>query len=327
MLIFSVALRYNNCNALFIEIGEKMYYQLDQVLHKLPEHTKPSDARPLIALYTYQEWQLQHQKTNAMMLLPKSCESASFCRLECYPTYLFGTLAIPVKHDCTKKKKLFFYIESNKLTIVEDTGFVMKILDEFTKIKHWETNDIELVLADFLEELIRNDLLYVEELENRISKLEVAVLNGNVPHFNHQMMLFRKELLTYHYYYSQLIDLAEVLIANENNYFHKEHLKFFESFIRRLDRLQNIILMLRDSASQIREEYQSQIDIKQNNTMRLLTVVTSVFLPLTLIVGWYGMNFRFMPELGWQYGYPYVILLSIITIITCLWLFKRMHFF
>lgn len=303
-----------------------MYYQLDQTLRKLSKMPTPSDTTTLIALYTYQEWQHYHEQIHSLLPLPKSCDAIHFCKLECYPTYLFGTLSIPTKHECTKKKNLFFYIKPNQLTIVEDTGFVEKIFDHFTQNKRWEHNGLELLLADFLEALIHNDLLYVEELENKMSKLEVAVLNGDVPHFNHRMMLFRKELLTYHYYYSQLIDLTEVLIANENNYFCAEHLKLFEGFIRRIERLQTIILMLRDSASQIREEYQSQIDIKQNHTMRILTVVTSIFLPLTLIVGWYGMNFNSMPELNWQYGYPYVTLLSVITIIICLWIFKRIRF-
>ena len=53
---------------------------------------------------------------------------------------------------------------------------------------------------------------------------------------------------------------------------------------------------------QIRELYQSLIAVQQNQVMSILTVVTTIFLPLTLIVGWYGMNFE-MPEYAWRYGY------------------------
>jgi magnesium transporter len=57
--------------------------------------------------------------------------------------------------------------------------------------------------------------------------------------------------------------------------------------------------------------------------MTVLTVVTSIFLPLTLIAGWYGMNFRYMPELEWPYSYPVVIVVSIIIVVVCLVWFKR----
>ena len=57
--------------------------------------------------------------------------------------------------------------------------------------------------------------------------------------------------------------------------------------------------------------------------MTLLTVVTTVFMPLTLIVGWYGMNFRYMPELDKPWGYPAVIALSVAVVVISLWFFKK----
>lgn len=61
--------------------------------------------------------------------------------------------------------------------------------------------------------------------------------------------------------------------------------------------------------------YQTQVDIQQNRVITFLTVVTTIFLPLTLITGWYGMNFSNMPELGWKYGYLIIIVLAIEVLI------------
>jgi magnesium transporter len=75
----------------------------------------------------------------------------------------------------------------------------------------------------------------------------------------------------------------------------------------------------------MREAYQAQIDLQQNELMRLFTVITALFLPLTLLVGWYGMNFQGMPELTWKYGYPAVIGLSVLISAGLILWFKWKH--
>ena len=76
--------------------------------------------------------------------------------------------------------------------------------------------------------------------------------------------------------------------------------------------------MLREYALQIREMQQAQIDLRQNDTMRILTVVSTIFFPLSLIAGWYGMNFSYMPELKCPMAYPIVIVVSILIVILIL---------
>ena len=67
------------------------------------------------------------------------------------------------------------------------------------------------------------------------------------------------------------------------------------------------IFDLRERADHAVDMYHSALSIKQNETMRVLSIVASIFLPLTLIAGVYGMNFQHMPELGWHYGYFAVV--------------------
>ncbi|MDD4312237.1 MAG: CorA family divalent cation transporter [Eubacteriales bacterium] len=81
--------------------------------------------------------------------------------------------------------------------------------------------------------------------------------------------------------------------------------------------------LLRDRLVQVREAYMAALDDSANRIMKVFTVVTTVFLPLTLIVGWYGMNFKYMPELSSRYGYPVVILRSILVVVISLLFFKK----
>ena len=94
----------------------------------------------------------------------------------------------------------------------------------------------------------------------------------------------------------------------------------------RVDRLEAAVAHLRECTTQIREAYQAQIDIEQNQIMKIFTVLTAVFMPLSLIVGWYGMNFQ-MPEYRWSFGYPLVILFSIVVCSVTAWIFKRKNWY
>ena len=77
----------------------------------------------------------------------------------------------------------------------------------------------------------------------------------------------------------------------------------------------------------MREMHQTQLDMRQNQIMKILTIVTTVFLPLSLIAGWYGMNFSGMPLLEWRYGYPVVVAVSMLVVAGLIWYFKRKKWF
>jgi len=65
------------------------------------------------------------------------------------------------------------------------------------------------------------------------------------------------------------------------------------------------------------------INDQQNTIIRVFTIATVLFLPPTLVATWYGMNFRFMPELHWEFGYPMILCVMLLSALVPLWLFKR----
>ena len=69
--------------------------------------------------------------------------------------------------------------------------------------------------------------------------------------------------------------------------------------------------------------YQTQLNIQQSKSMNIIAIVSVIFLPLTLLVGWYGMNFDHMPELHWKWGYAFIIVLSLVIVIVEILFFKR----
>jgi magnesium transporter len=79
----------------------------------------------------------------------------------------------------------------------------------------------------------------------------------------------------------------------------------------------------RDMLSGMLDIYMSSVSNRMNEVMKVLTIIATIFLPLTLVAGIYGMNFRIMPELQWEMGYPFALLIMLAAGITMLIYFKR----
>ena len=123
-----------------------------------------------------------------------------------------------------------------------------------------------------------------------------------------------------------MTDVFDRVLLNENGLLSARGLKLLQIPFGRAGRLYGEVLHLLDYVTQVREAYQAEVDLNLNQTMKLFTVLAAVFLPLTLIVGWYGMNFD-MPEYRWAWGYPVVIAVSVIVVVACILYFKRKKWF
>lgn len=81
----------------------------------------------------------------------------------------------------------------------------------------------------------------------------------------------------------------------------------------------------RDMLAGMMDIYLTSLSNKLNETMKVLTVISTIFIPLTFIVGIYGMNFEVMPELEWPWGYPLVMGMMVMLAIGMLWVFRSKH--
>jgi magnesium transporter len=79
----------------------------------------------------------------------------------------------------------------------------------------------------------------------------------------------------------------------------------------------------REMASEMIDVYLSSVSNRMNEVMKVLTIIATIFIPLTYLVGIYGMNFKYMPELEWPYGYPLLWLIMLGVALTMLVLFRR----
>ena len=259
-----------------------------------------------------------HRKT-----LKRSLSPVQYCKIETFSDCIQGTMKIPGKQDKGTSPLLFgFYQKDSTLILISETGELKHYLD-------WMRNDsmkgctLNQFLLNFFELLIAEDVLHLQKLEERLNQVEEMLLSRQPEHFNEEILRYRKKLSGLHSYYEQLMNLGDLMQANISQALTREECAGWQLYAGRSERLHDHVEMLREYLLQLRELYQSQVDLQQNRVMSILTVVTTIFLSLTLIAGWYGMNFPGMPEFEWKYGYPAVIVISILIIVLEILYFKK----
>ena len=182
---------------------------------------------------------------------------------------------------------------------------------------------MERFIYDFLELIIARDLNILERFEKELDEIEDDILKDAVEANLSRVNEIRGDIRDLRIHYEQLIDLGQEFEENENSFFKAENVRYFGLFTDRMTRLHDTATSLKDYTMQVRDLYHTQMEVKQNRIMTLLTVVTTIFMPLTLITGWYGMNFYNMPALTSPWGYPAVIVVSLLIVIGSLIFFKK----
>jgi magnesium transporter len=243
---------------------------------------------------------------------------------ECFADFsLFAFEWYDVDNEETDTSQILIYLDRQDLFIMcEDQRVFDMVKDNFI-----EEEKNERALYTFFVNLLRGDTAYIENFETEITESENEALVQSKKDYNVKIMEYRKELLRLKRYYEQLDDIIDNITANDNELISQESIRHFAILGNRTERFRLSVLNLRDYVTQMREAYQAQIDIEQNNLMRIFTVITAVFLPLTLMVGWYGMNFTNMPELTYKYGYFIFVGVSVVISIVLLLIFKKKKWF
>lgn len=305
-----------------------MQYYLKDKLIPLINGEKPLDGLPVVECITSDEYKKRYEKTIHKKVLMRSLGHEEFCKADILRDCIIGTFLIPCKEGLLDKEIGFgYYLDKNRLIFINDHQDAERILKEICKMQILERTSAAQVFLEFLEYIIKDDVIFLQQYEGQLEEMEENMLNGDVESFHKKLAKRRRELLKLNAYYQQLVDLSSAIEENPNKLLSEEECRMFNFYSKRISRYFDTTRMLREYSMQLMEIYQSQIDARQNEIMKFLTVVTAVFMPLTLVAGWYGMNFINMPELNAKYGYFVIIIVSILIILIEIWYFKVKNWF
>lgn len=301
-----------------------MYYKIRNTLEAIRAEEIFDGEECYVAVVSPEEWTRDKEKFNMGIDLEFEIENLFMTKAEVNYDSLTGSFIIPDRSDLLESSNRFaFALDERGIVFIDHDGYAASLVKRIAATKKWRYPGLERFIYDFLETIISGDLNMLERYEDEITIIEDRILEGNLTGELERNNEIRGELLKLKMYYEQLIDLGQELAENENDFFMSDNLRFFELFTARVTRLQGLVSTLKEYTMQVRELYQSELSVKQNRIMTVLTVVTTIIMPLTLVTGWYGMNFKYMPELDSPLAYPVVIGVVILMAISGIIYFKK----
>ena len=220
------------------------------------------------------------------------------------------------------KGSVLFYLEKERIICFTSRKAEISAQMEELEKKY----PSERIIYAFFEELTKGDDVAFDAIEKETMALEEALIVIGKRDCVAEIISLRKRLMVLKKYYEQFLNVLDILIENENGIFDSKTLRSFRMLYRRTERRFQNVLNLRESVTQVRESYEAEVDISLNTTIKIFTVVTTIFLPLTLLVGWYGMNFD-MPEYEWPHGYFFVTVVSVACIAAGIVFFRKKKWF
>ncbi|MBR0137486.1 MAG: hypothetical protein IJM15_03680 [Erysipelotrichaceae bacterium] len=299
-----------------------MYYLIESTLVECSAEECHQGKKPYVAILTPEQWQKQRDSFDMGIDLDPDTLEIHTTEAEVNYDSVTGTFMIPVSETSFEDFSRFAFALDEKGIVFIDKGVsTVAIVNKIMETRKWRKPSLARFIYDFLELIIDGDLSLLEKYEKQLDSIDKGINEDENTSLD-DVKNIRGYLRVLRTHYDRLIDLSQEFVENENNFFEQDDIRFFDLFSKRVGRLYEMVNSLLDYTKQIMEDYNSKQSDKQNYIMTILTIVTTVFSPLTLITGWYGMNFKYMPELNWEYAYPLVILVSILIAIACLVFFK-----
>lgn len=301
-----------------------MFYLIEETLKEIKKEELKNTDKQYVVVLSSDEWKKKRDSFEMGMDIDPDMSEIFTTKAEVNYDSLTGSFSIPNRNNLSEDDSRFaFALDEKGIVFIDDSGKAQELINIIRHVKKWKLPSLERFIYDFLDQIVKDDLRLMEKYERELDSMEKTIMDENDNFPSVRLNDIRSDIRDLRIHYEQLIDLGQELEENENSFFKQENLRYFRLFLNRMARLHDSSTSLRDYTMQLGDQYKAHLDIKQNRIMTILTVVTTIFMPLTLIVGWYGMNFRYMPELEWKWGYPVIIVVSLLIAIGCLLFFKK----
>jgi magnesium transporter len=210
------------------------------------------------------------------------------------------------------------------ITFQEKVGDVFKTIRERI---HNKKLRIRKAKAPFLayrliDTVVDNYFLVLEKLEDKIEHLEEELLMNPTKETLQSIYDLRRRLLSLRKSIWPLRDVINSIEKDDVSFFDETMWIFFRDIYDHVHQVIETIEIFREIISNMLDTYLTAVSNRMNEVMKVLTIIATIFIPLTFVAGIYGMNFKYMPELEWKWGYASVLILMAV-IVCCMFVYFR----
>lgn len=254
-------------------------------------------------------------------------------KTEDYENHIFLTLkelSLTTKDNIIDKRQISFVLGNTYLISFEEQKsnifqpIIERIQTKKGKLRVMQNDYLFYALTDII---IDNYLKIVDDMDDDMELIEQELLEKKSKLILKKILHKRKQQLSLKKSVVPLLDEIRKFHHSESNLINPKTNIYFQDLIDHLQQINQNLESFREMISNLTELYLANNDVQMNDVMKRLTVVSTIFIPLTFIVGLYGMNFRNIPELEWQNGY-YITwgIMITITIVMIIYLKRRKWF-
>lgn len=219
----------------------------------------------------------------------------------------------------------FVFGEGWLLTFQEREGDLFEIVRDRIRTDKGRVRRAE---ADYLayaliDAIVDNYFLVLEDFGDRIEDLETSLMSGRSKGQIQTLQALKREVISLRKSIWPLREVINLLLKSESDLVKKETRPYLHDLYDHTVQIIDTIESYRDILGGMQDLYLSVVNNKMNEIMKVLALISTIFLPMTLVAGIYGMNFEDMPELKAAWGYPAAMSLMLVIGASMLWLFKR----
>lgn len=179
----------------------------------------------------------------------------------------------------------------------------------------------------FIDTIVDNYFLVLDTVAIKLEELEDEVLERPSIQSLQKLQVIRKETIFLRRSIYPLRESINFLNKSESSLLRRETERFLNDVYDHTIQVIESLETYRDLQSSIKDLYMNMTSNKMNEIMKVLTIMSTIFIPITFIAGIYGMNFQYMPELGYSWAYPAVWGLMSLVVITMLLYFRSKKWF
>ncbi|MHB0999491.1 MAG: magnesium/cobalt transporter CorA [Armatimonadota bacterium] len=198
-----------------------------------------------------------------------------------------------------------------------------KVARAWNKNPRMLQNGVGLLLYDIMDGLVDSYFPILDGVEDDIDEIEDGIFSGQAVKSAEHIFRLKRSIIGMRRVAAPLRDVFNILIRRDQPLFNEQTITYLRDIYDHVLRIVDTIDTYRDILSGALDAYLTVISNQLNNVMKTLTVITTIFISVQIITGIYGMNFKYMPELHWRYGYPLAITGMIAIALGLLRYFKR----